>query len=384
MNFVNRKLKLTSNRFSNEDHIMNHHYIASLSRLFLSFRQADRCFKSPVMAISLLLAMSFSLVSGSANAYISSDADRSSCRLDETAGRTPPEFTIRGFAAYKNYLEDSATVEVDKIMDRLGELIKQKAKIHSIEIVGHASKYGTSDFLATSKSRAEVVEAEIKSSLITQVPDFNEDLIPFNTYGVSIYCPIDDNRTQAARARNRRVEVWIHYSAAPKKKTVRLKRLLKYVANNSEVKATSCMARKLLKDNYDHSYISRNTIEAVFEEKLSGDSLMNFLDYKLDLKDLAKAKRKRMIAVPPAKGQSVKGVFSKFMENHRRDLVKAITIDLTLKQCDDARMHAMRKHVRERLSKKKKSFYSCPTIKAHVEKMYSDNNYSYRGCGKGY
>lgn len=405
MKLINRKLTLTTetNIHINGDKDMKNHDVSSLSSLLSPLRQAKKhsknrafairnftlepSFIKPVSALILLIMMSLSVVTNSAHAYISADADRSSCRLDNKKSRTAPGFTIRGFAAYKNHLEGNASVEVDKITKRLGRLIKKKAKIHSIEIVGHAAKYGSSNFLQTSISRAQLVEAEIKSSLIAKAPSFDEDLIPFNTYGVSIFCPIDDNRTQASRAKNRRVEVWIHYSAAPKKKKRKvpsLKKMLSYVAKNSEVKATSCMARKLLKANYDHDFVSRNTIEEVFNETLSGDTLMNFLEYKTDLKALAKTKRKKIINIAGAQSQTDQGRFSKFMESERRNLVKAITIDLTLKQCDDARTHAMRRHVRERLSKKKKSFYSCPTIKAHVDKMYKDNNSSYRGCGKGY
>lgn len=364
--------------------ISRHAEQVSKRREFANYRfsRESRLIKSIPMSI-FLLVFSFLAVLNDTHAYVSTDADRSACILDDKKGRTAPDFTIRGFAPYKDYLEGNASVNVDVIMDRLGQLINDKAKINSIEIVGHAAKYGSSNFLQTSQDRALVVEAEIKSSLIAQVPQFNEDLVPFNTYGVSIYCPVDANNTQANRAKNRRVEVWIDYSLAVKTKKPSLKRLLKYAERNSDVKATSCMARKLRKDGYDHNYISRNTIEEALKEKLSGDVLINFLNYKIDLRAHAKAQRKKIIDTP-RESKSSQERFLKFLERSRRDLVKAITIDLTLKECNDPRIHAMRKHVRKQLSKRNKSFYSCPTIKGHIEKMYSDNNNSYRGCGKGY
>lgn len=308
---------------------------------------------------------------------------RSMCPLDDDGGKPSPEFTVRGFEAYKNYLEDGKSINVDPIMEKLGSLIKDKAKISSLEVVGHAAEYGNADFEQNALSRAQAVEGEIRSAMISLVPDFDETLLPFNTYGVAELCPIDENTSTQGRRNNRRVEVWINYEPAPKPaEGPSLKKMLNYAINNTEDPTIKCIARKLKKKGNSHNYLSRHTVEAAYEEKLSGKTLYNFIDYQLNMRDLAIERRKKILQ-NPLKGKSAEKRFLIWLRNTKKDLMKAISIDLTITNCDDPRTHKMRQHVID-MSKFKRSFYSCKEIIKSIGVMLDNNNGSVTGCGKGY
>ena len=313
--------------------------------------------------------------------------DRSKCALDKDSLRPPADVIIGGFASYQSYVDKAKPIDIQNVIKKIVYLTKTKKIITQIEVVGHAAKYGSSNFAETSRRRAEAVQSDIEAAYVIKYPENDEADLPFNTYGISTHCPISENGTKVGRAMNRRVEVWIHYKAKPRpklpkpKKVPSLDKLIDFTYSNTDNPTTKCIAEKLQKGSNDFEYLSSGTVQKAMNEKLNGDTLYDYLDHTANIHKDAKKARRMILKVSTSESNELR--FMKALNRRKNDLITVIRIDLTLKACEDWRMHAMRRYVL-RKSKKTKSIYSCKYVKREVDRMLTEIGGSIVGCGKGY
>ena len=112
-------------------------------------------------------------------------------------GDVLPDFTVR-FQIGSAQL----TTRSNGILDRLAKLLKRRAELAPVLLVGHADDRGSNelnDRLSLNRAegvRAALIKRGIKSSRL-------------KTEGVGSREPLSDVQTEAARTRNRRVEIWV-------------------------------------------------------------------------------------------------------------------------------------------------------------------------------
>jgi hypothetical protein len=293
---------------------------------------------------------------------------------------------INGFKPYEFELIESEYSKLDTVAEGIGSLLFDEVQIDSVEIVGHSAIYGTSDFQATSEKRASVVEAELQTALDRHQPPIDYTKIPTDSYGVSTKCPVAKNNTRANRAKNRRVEIWVHYTKkpdddpSPDTSVPNLRKLIKNAQNLTTNPSTKCIAKKLLKKKYNHEYISKRTVKEGLNVELSEATFYNYLDHMQNMRKDLKKFRLTIANTPTNKSPEIR--FNKFLKRQKNDLIKGIK-SLTLSSCNNPILHSMRRDVLE-LSEKESSFYSCEIVKQQVEEMLHQVGGSVVGCGKGY
>jgi hypothetical protein len=130
-------------------------------------------------------------------------------RADDGLGcRSAPQYTVGSFPAYEYEIAKSEEPTLDRIAAHVqATLGSQSRELERVVIVGHAALYGQSDFDQTSEYRASLVAAELRARLKDRGIDYTT--LDIQSIGVGTRCPIATNATQAGRASNRRVEVWI-------------------------------------------------------------------------------------------------------------------------------------------------------------------------------
>ncbi len=302
------------------------------------------------------------------------------------------DIIINNFEPYESALPNSEIVKLERLATRVKQLKKKGKQFSSIRIVGHAAKYGNSDFQSTSLNRAKVVLNELESSF--QNKSIDPSKFRISTKGVSINCPVATNATTAGREKNRRVEIFlgqIKKKGKSKKgkskkeangsanKMTKFDSLLNHVVKTSDSQATVCMAKKLKNKDVDSKYFTVQGINEALNEPMNKKTFYNFRKYKSDLLGLAKSARTRFSKVPTK--ESNKTRFAKFMERRRSELLRTISLVGSSADCYDKRVVAIRSDML-RLSKGRDSFYSCKVVREEVNRMLDSLGGNPRGCSK--
>jgi len=298
-----------------------------------------------------------------------------------------PDVTISNFAPYKSSLPSAEQAKIDALAAQISKLKKGGERLKSIRVIGHAAKYGKSDFKATSTNRAQVVASQLRAAL--EARSVKTSSIRIGVKGMSIDCPVATNASKSGRAKNRRVEIYLgaienrkngkRNSGKPTAKVPSLNKLLGSVTVSSKSPATKCIARKLKRKGVDAEFYTVSGLNEALNEPMNKKTFYNFRKYKSNLQGLANSARARYAKVPTK--ETPKQRFAKFMERQRAELMRTVRSLGSSADCYDKRIVAVRADL-IRLSKVKNSFYSCKLIRDEVEAMLDSIGGTPRGCSK--
>ena len=159
---------------------------------------------------SLTGAAAGAALGGSTGAIIGHAMDKKAKELAELNGTNVEVVDINGFKGIKVTFKDGILFDFNKsnVSETAKEELKQFADIMAdfketdISVLGHTDNIGTEQAnLSVSKKRASAVANYLKSCGI-EAERLHHD-------GVAYNMPIADNDTEAGRAANRRVEVYV-------------------------------------------------------------------------------------------------------------------------------------------------------------------------------
>lgn len=278
---------------------------------------------------------------------------------------TGADKTLADFPAFSYELTAQHKSELDALAQKVLSLTKSGKPVRKIRIVGHAAVWGQSNYQQTSEYRAAVVQAELTSRFANLGIDYSKTQI--TTEGMATACPVATNGTQAGRAANRRVEVWI--TAAPKptppppppaKKNIT--QLLKIVQKSSNP-TTQCLAGKLLDPATNDSFLPNDGLQAFMSKPIQKVGIHGYTSFERDLGPWMANQLARIHKVPT--NQSDEQRFQASFSNAQNSLIDGVRA-LKFLDCYDKRSKAVKNHIIEQ-TKRAKSLYSCPVIKQLVQ-----------------
>lgn len=279
--------------------------------------------------------------------------------------------TLEDFPPYKYELRPAHNAQLDAIASSIAATLKTKS-VKRVRIVGHAALYGKSDFAKTARYRASVVESEIQARLAARGVSYSS--IRFESSGRSTDCPVATNSTQAGRAKNRRVEVWIDTGPKPKPKpTPSAKKLttrdaLMSLRDSTSNPTTKCLAQKVLNGSADHDFLPIDGLSAFMSMPIQKVGIHGYTGFERDLKDWSNKQVQRIRSVPT--NQSDQQRFNSAFLGAQSDLLKGVRALKEL-DCYDKRTPAVRKYILDQ-TKRSKSVYSCSVVKDLVNTMIKD------------
>ncbi len=290
-----------------------------------------------------------------------------------------PSKTLEDFPPYKYEIRASHKGQLDALASSIARAAK-KGTVRRVRIVGHAAKYGKSDFAKTARNRAAVVNAELTSRLADRGIDYSK--LHFHVEGRSTDCPVATNSTKAGRAKNRRVELWIDRKAPPKKPKPRPKakkltvrdaivRLKKTTSNPT----TQCLTKKLLDAKQDHDYLPDDGLATFMAQPIQKVGITGYRSFERNLKSWMDKRLATFHRVPTK--QPIQKRFDKAFANAQRSMLMAVN-DLANLDCYDKRTPSVRAYI-VRQSKNPKSLYSCPVVRAQVKSVIKKLG-GVRGC----
>ncbi|MCA9644506.1 MAG: OmpA family protein [Myxococcales bacterium] len=281
-----------------------------------------------------------------------------------------PNHTLSDFPAYKYEITGTHKAALDAIANKVLELTRAGKPVRKIRIVGHAAFYApdhkTSEgYQKISEQRASVVNAELTARFANL--GIKYDKVKIIVEGMSDRCPVDTNSTQAGRAKNRRVEIWIEAApqAPPKPKAKTRKQLLQSLKASTSNPTTQCIAGKLLSSGTNADYLPVKGLKAFMDARIQDVTTTGYTDFELDLAEQLQKTVKRIHDVPTKQSEEVR--FNNAFNSAQRDLIDGVRA-LKYLDCYDKRTPAVKKHLINR-SKQAKSLYSCPVIKQLVKDM---------------
>lgn len=277
---------------------------------------------------------------------------------------TGADVTLSDFPAFSYEITSSHRASLDALAKKVYTLTKSGKPVRKIRIVGHAAVWGKSDYQKTSENRAAVVQAELTARFASLGINYSKTQI--TTEGMATACPVATNGTQAGRAKNRRVEVWI--TAAPKKlppppppAKQSLTQLLKIVKKSSNP-TTQCLAGKLLDPATNDTFLPNDGLQAFVVAPIKKVGIYGYTDFERDLGPWLSNQLARIHKVPTK--QSDEARFKASFQNAQNSLIDGVRALKTL-DCYDKRAKAVKNHIIEQ-TKRAKSLYSCPVIKQLV------------------
>lgn len=284
--------------------------------------------------------------------------------LAPTVCPAAPDATLTDFPAYKYELTSTNSAQLDALANKIRDLTKSGKPVRTIEIVGHAAVWGSSNYQQLSEYRAVVTQAELTSRFANL--GIKYDNVKITTRGLGTQCPLTTNSTQAGRAQNRRVEVWITAAAPkppPKKKKTSID-LLKNIRSSSKNPTTQCIAGKLLDPKVDDTYLPLDGLNAFMAQPIQKVGLHGYTSYERDLSDWLSSQLVKFNDVPTSESVDVR--FEKSFQRAQDSIVDGIRAFKFL-DCYDKRTKPLREHIKNQ-TKKPSSIYSCPVLKQLFEK----------------
>jgi outer membrane protein OmpA-like peptidoglycan-associated protein len=277
-----------------------------------------------------------------------------------------PDVTLSDFPAFSYELTPQHRTSLDALANKVVSLTKSGKPVRKIRIVGHAAVWGSSDYQKTSEYRAAVVQAELTSRFANLGVNYGKTQI--TTEGMATACPVATNSTQAGRAANRRVEVWITAASKPvppppppAKKS--LNQLLSSVQKSSSNPTTQCLAGKLLDPASNDSFLPNDGLQAFMSRPIQKVGVHGYSSFERDLGPWLDSQLKRIHDVPTK--QSVEQRFQSSFMNAQNSLIDGVRA-LKYLDCYDKRAKPVKNHIIEQ-TKRARSLYSCPVIKKLVE-----------------
>lgn len=275
-----------------------------------------------------------------------------------------PDTTLTDFPAYKYELTSTNSAQLDALANKIATLTKSGKPVRTIEIVGHAAVWGSSNYQQLSEYRAVVVQSELTSRFANL--GIKYDNVKITTRGRGTECPVASNASQAGRAKNRRVEVWITAAPkptpAPKKKKTTID-LLKNLKGSSKNPTAQCLIGKLLDPKVDDTYLPLDGLNAFMAQPIQKVGLHGYTSYEKDLGDWLNVQVKRFNDVPTS--EAIDSRFEKSFGRVQDSLIDGIRAFKFL-DCYDKRTKPLREHIKSE-TKKSSSLYSCPVLKALFE-----------------
>lgn len=277
-----------------------------------------------------------------------------------------PDATLTDFPAYKYELTSTNSAQLDALANKIRDLTKSGKPVRTIEIVGHAAVWGSSNYQQLSEYRAVVTQAELTSRFASL--GIKYDKVKITTRGLGTQCPLATNSTQAGRAQNRRVEVWIT-AAAPKPPPAKKKKktsidLLKNLRSSSTNPTTQCIAGKLLDPKVNDTYLPLDGLNTFMAQPIQKVGTHGYTSYERDLGDWLSAQVVKFNDVPT--NESVDVRFQKSFQRAQDSIIDGVRAFKFL-DCYDKRTKPLREHIRSQ-TKKPSSLYSCPVLKQLFEK----------------
>lgn len=316
-------------------------------------------------------------------------------------------FTINQYDAYSVEYDESEQATVEKIanfavenMDTLGIIVAY----------GHSSVYGSTDIQTASEIRAEKVLDAIEAA-IAEIVGEETDTYQIKYAGVGGECPIASNATQAGRALNRRVEVWVIDEALmsededededennieediaedyneddelieddPEIIHPEFNQLLAEILQQTGNTATRCIAKKLQKEESDLAYLAARAINKALNMPESKKAAKVVKKATRQLRSQAEAIYQRIVESTETIVKTPEQRLTRFINQKRRSLMQGINLLDSQANCRNPRIIAMRKFVVNHM-KKKNSIYSCKPIKKRVKAMLASIGGEIKGC----
>ena len=306
-----------------------------------------------------------------------------------------PNFIVNEYAAYSIKYDASEQATIQAIADFAIENLND---LGTILVMGHSSVYGNSDIQVASELRAETVLNAIISVIEENVGEEAGDY--YAEYdGVGGDCPLVSNSTQAGRAENRRVEVWLIAKQPdhddpqndddiddddsdeenPQALHREYKDMLTVIQEQTDNAATRCIAKKLQKEESDLAYLAARAINKALNMPESKKAAKIVKKATRQLRSQAEAVYQRIVESTETIVKTPEQRLMRFINQKRRSLMQGINLLDAQANCQNPRIIAMRKFVVNHM-KKKNSIYSCKPIKKRVKAMLASIGGEIKGC----
>jgi hypothetical protein len=301
-------------------------------------------------------------------------------------------FVINQYDAYSVEYDESEQATIEEIANFAVENLDT---LGIITAFGHSSVYGSSDIQTASQIRAEKVLDAIEAA-IAEIVGEETDTYQIRYDGVGGKCPIASNATQAGRAQNRRVEVWVIDEALMSddedddddennieediaEDDPEFNDILAVIQQQTDNAATRCIVKKLQKEESDLAYLAARAINKALNMPESKKAAKIVKKATRQLRSQAEAVYQRIVESTETIVKTPEQRLMRFINQKRRSLMQGINLLDAQANCHNPRIITMRKFVVNHM-KKKNSIYSCKPIKKRVKAMLASIGGEIKGC----